>query len=84
MNNIINTLNSINSFSQKVIFYGCSVVIIAVVTSICMIAVNSTFIHEPEIYDIATKILQKFTVVFAQVIIGALIMDWFSKINFDD
>ena len=84
MNKIITSLNSINAFSKKVIFYGCTIVLIACITSICVIAINTAFIHDVSLYDIGVTLLQKFTRVFAYIIISALLMDWFSKIQDDE
>ena len=84
MNKIITSLNSINSFSKKMILYGCTVVLVACITSICLIAINTAFIHDISLYDIGVTLLQKFTRVFAYVIIAALVMDWFGKIQDDE
>ncbi len=81
MNKIITSLNSINSFSKKVIFYGCTIVLIACISSICLIAINSAFIHDASLYDIGVTMIQKFTRVFTYVIIAALLMDWFGKMS---
>ena len=84
MNKIIATLNQMNSFSKKVILYGCTIVLIACIVSIMLISVNASFIHDPELHNIGTILLQKFTVVFAQVVIAALVMDWFQKMQDED
>ena len=84
MNKIITSLNSINAFSKKVIFFGCTIVLIACISSICLIAINSTFVHTASLYDIGVTMIQKFTRVFAYVIIAALLMDWFSKMQDED
>ncbi len=84
MNKIITSLNSINAFSKKVIFYGCTIVLIACISSICLIAFNSAFVHNASLYDIGVTLLQKSTRVFAYVIIAALLMDWFSKMSDED
>ena len=84
MNKIITSLNSINAFSKKVIFYGCTIVLIACISGICLIAANSAFIHDVSLYNIGVTLIQKFTRVFAYIIIAALLMDWFGKMSDED
>ncbi len=76
MDKIFKTLNSINGFSKKIIFIASSAVLIACISGICLIAYNSAFVHDVELFEIGSMLIKKSTIVFAQFIIGALIIDW--------
>lgn len=78
MDKIFKSLNSINSFSKKVIIYGCMIVLIFCLIGACVIGYNSLVVHEVALYNIGSSLIHTSTIVFAQVIIGALIIDWFN------
>ena len=80
MDKIFSTLNSINSFSKKIILFGSVFVISCCIIGICLIAYNHAFVNNVELYTIGSTLIQKSTVVFAQVTIGALVMDWFKNV----
>ena len=79
MDKIFNTLNSINSFSKKLILFGSIFVVSCCIIGITLIAYNHTFVNEVELYTIGTTLIQKSTVAYAHVVIGALVMDWFKN-----
>ena len=85
MNTIFKTLNSINDFSKKMILYSSCGVLIACIIGICLIAYNSAFAHEVELFKLGSTLIQKSSVAFAELIIGALAIDWFNtKFQSDD
>ncbi len=83
MGKIFTALNSINSFSKKMIVYSSCIAIMACIIGICLVAMNSAFFHNVELYNIASTLIQKVSFAFAQFIIGALIFDWFNA-NFQN
>ena len=45
-----------------------------------IIAYNSLVTEEVALYQLGSNMIQTSTVVFAQVVIGALVIDWFNTI----
>lgn len=80
MDKIFKSLNSINTFSRKIIFYGCIIVIAFCVVGAGIIAYNSLVTEEVALYQLGSNMIHTSTVVFAQVVIGALVIDWFNTI----
>jgi len=78
MDKIFKSLNSINSFSKKIICYGCIVVLAFCIIGACLIFYNSAVTQEVALYEIGANLIQTSTVVFAQVIIGSLVIDLFN------
>lgn len=76
MDKIFKTLNSINSFSKKIILFASCAVLIACIFGMCLITYNSAFVHDVELFNIGSTIIRKSTIVFAQFVIAALVMDW--------
>ncbi len=83
MNIIFKTLNSINSFSKKIIVFASCATLIACIAGISIIAYNSCFVHEVEFFKIGSTLIQKGIIVFCHFTIGALIIDWFNA-NFQN
>jgi hypothetical protein len=82
---IFKTLNSINDFSKKMILYSSCAVLIACIVGISLIAYNTAFANDVELFTIGSTLIQKSSVAFVQFIIGALIIDWFNtKFQNDD
>ena len=80
---IINkTLNSINDFSKKMIIAGCLIVAVLCIIGACLILYNGMVTHVALLDEIGTTLIKKSTIIFAQFIIGALLIDWFK--NFMD
>ncbi len=77
MDKIFKSLNAINSFSKKIIMYGCVIVLAFCLIGACIIGYNNFSVQEVALYQLGANMIQTSTVVFAQVIIGALIIDWF-------
>ena len=84
MDRIFKTLNSINSFSKKLILFGSVFVVASCIIGISLIMYNQAFVNQVELYTIGSSLIQKSTVVFAQVVIGALMMDWFKNVFQND
>ena len=79
MNTIFKTLNSINSFSKRLIFFASLFVVSFCIIGITLIMYNQAFTNQVELYQIGSTMIQKSVVVFSHVVIAALIMDWFKN-----
>lgn len=80
MSKIFKSLNSINNFSRKIIFFGCIPVLCFCLIGAGIITYNNFFTNEVALYEIGANMVQTSTVLFAQVVIGALVIDWFNAI----
>lgn len=78
MDKIFKSLNSINNFSKKIICYGCIVVLAFCIMGAGLIFYNNIFTQEVALYEIGSSLIQNSTVIFAQVIIGSLVIDLFN------
>ena len=79
MDKIFKALNSINGFSKKLIFFGSTFVLGCCIIGITLIMYNHSFTNQVELYTIGSTLIQKSIVVYSQVVIAALIMDWFKN-----
>lgn len=84
MNNMIKTINSINNYSKKIIFFASVGLVIACSISVCLIIYNATFYNQVELHNIATTLIKKSSTIYTQFIIGAILMDCISKNMNDD
>lgn len=80
MDKIFKSLNSINSFSGKIILYGSIIILAICIVGACIIGYNQIFTQEVGLYALGVNLIQTATTVFAQVVIGALLMDWLGHI----
>ena len=78
MDKIFKSLNSINNFSKKIICYGCIVVLAFCILGAGIIFYNNLVTEEVALYEIGSSLIQNSTVIFAQVIIGSLVIDLFN------
>ena len=78
MDKIFKCLNSINTFSKNIILYGCIIVLAVCIVGAFIIGHNSALVHEVALYKLGSGMIHTSTVVFAQIVIGALIIDWFN------
>lgn len=78
MNIIFKTLDSMNSFSKKIIILSSCAVLSACIIGICLIAYNSCFAHDVELFKIGSTLIQKAITVFCHFTIVALVIDWFN------
>lgn len=76
MGKIIKSLNSINSFSKKVIMIGSFPVFAMCIAGIVTIGYNAVVTQEFNLYRIGCSMISTSCVVFAQVVIASLIMDF--------
>ena len=84
MDRIFKALNSINGFSKKLILYGSAIVVGCCIVGISLIMYNHSFTNQVELYSIGSKLIQKSIVVFSQVVVAALVMDWFKNTFHND
>lgn len=78
MDKIFKSLNSINNFSRNIIYYGCLIVLAFCFIGVGLILYNNVVTQEVGIYEVGTAFIKNSTVIFAQVIIGALVIDLFN------
>lgn len=80
INKIISSLNSINSFSKKIIIVGCSFVFILCALGVAVIGYNSTVANEVDLYTLGSYMVYTSCVLLAQVVIAGLIIDFFNTV----
>lgn len=80
MDKIIKSLNSINNFSKNIIKYGSIIVLALCIIGACIICYNKFTVQEVQLYELGSGLIKSSTIVFAQVVIGGLIIDWFNTI----
>ena len=80
MGKIITSLNSINSFSKKVIIIGCIPVFIMCIAGMAIIGYNALVAQEFNLYLIGSSMISTSCTVFAQVVIASLVMDFLNTI----
>lgn len=77
---VINSLNSINSFSKKFIIFSCIPVLMLCIAGIGVVAYNNSFTQEVNLHLIGSSMISTSCVVFAQIVIAALIMDFLNTL----
>lgn len=80
MSKIIKSLNSINSFSKKVIMIGCIPVFTMCIAGMAIIGYNVFVAQEFDLYLIGSSMVSTSCVIFAQVVIASLVMDFMNTI----
>lgn len=80
MSKIIKSLNSINSFSRKVIIFGCIPVFAMCIAGMVIIGYNALEAQEFNLYLIGSSMISTSCVIFAQIVIASLIMDFFNTV----
>ena len=78
MDKIFKSLNSINNFSKNIIFYGCMVVIAFCLLGVGLITYNNAIAQEVALYELGSALIKNSTIIFAQVVIGSLVIDFFN------
>lgn len=77
---IFTELSGINSFSKSIIKYGTLAFYVLLLTGTAIIALNRTVLDYNLYYDfVANSIIEKSFLVFAEVVIGGLIIDYIIK-----
>lgn len=86
INKIVKSLNSVNSFSKKIIIGGCSVALFLCIIGMLLVIYNSITNNEVALYNIGSTMISTSGALFAQMVIGALIIDFFGNVvnNRDD
>lgn len=80
MDKIFKSLNAINQFSKKIIFYGSLFVLALCSIGAGIIIYNSLVLQEVALYELGSSMIQTSCVVFAQVVIGGLLIDFFHTV----
>ena len=86
MDKIVKSLNSVNSFSKGIIVTGCSISLILCIIGMILVGYNSIISRQVHLYNIGSTMISTSVVLFAQIVIGALIIDFFGNVlnNHDD
>lgn len=86
VNNIVNSLNSINSFSKKIIVSASIISLILCIVGTGIITYNANTNQTMSLHALGSSMIYTAIVLFAQFIIGSLIIDLFNTIinNNDD
>lgn len=83
---IITNLNSLNPMSNKIVLYGSVIALMLCVTGVGIIAYNNIIANQINLYKIGTSMIYNSIVLFAQMVIGGIVIDFFSNMmnNNDD
>ena len=83
---IIKNLNSLNPLSNKIILYGSIIALILCSAGITIMAYNNIIANQISLYKIGSSMIYNSIVLFAQMVIGGLVIDFFSNMinNSDD
>ena len=77
---IFDRLNSINSFSKKIIKWGCVISFFLCLCGVGIIEYNSMNMNKISTYNIGSTMLYTAIVMFAQIVIGSLLIDFFGQL----
>ncbi len=77
---IFDRLNSINSFSKKIIICGCTFSLILCLIGVGVIEYNNLNLNQVSMYDIGSTMVYTAIVAFAQIIVGSLLIDFFGTL----
>lgn len=77
---IFERLNSINSFSKKIIKWGCIISLLLCLSGVGIIEYNSIYLNKISTYNVGSTMLYTAIVMFAQVVIGSLLIDFFGQL----
>ena len=83
---IVESLNKVNSFSKNIIRSGCYIALFLGVIGMVLVTYNNVVAQKVELYNIGSSMIYTGAVFFAQMVIGGLIIDFFSSMvgNHDD
>ena len=86
MSKIVKSLNQVNPFSKKIIVTGCTISLLLCIIGVILVGYNNIVSQQVELYTIGSSMIQTAIVLFAQVVIGGLVIDFFSNLvnNHDD
>ena len=77
---IFERLNSINSFSKNIIKFGCIISLIMCIGGFGIIEYNDICLNQISTYNIGSTMIYTAIVMFAQIVIGSLLIDFFGKL----
>lgn len=77
---MLKSLNSINPFSKKFIMFGCIPVLLLCIAGVILIAYNSNCAQEVNLYLIGSSMISTSCLVFTQIVIAGLIMDFLNAL----
>ena len=77
LHKVCERLNSINSFSKKIIKYGCIFSFILCMMGATVVAYNQIALSKIALYNIGTSMVYTSIVAFSQFVIGGLLIDFF-------
>ncbi len=80
INKVIKSLNSMNSFSRKFIMFGCIPVFLLCIAGVVVIAYNNSFVQEVNLHLIGSSMISTSCVVFTQIVIAGLVMDFMNTL----
>lgn len=80
MGKILNRLNSINDYSKKIIVYASMLCLVLCISGISLLLYDSNISHSFELHNIGCSTIHAGIVLFAQFIIGSLIIDFFNTL----
>ena len=83
---IVKSLNSVNSFSRKIIIISCAISLFLCIIGIGLVGYNNIFVKQVELYNIGSTMILSAGSLFAHMVIGALIIDFLGNVvnNHDD
>lgn len=77
---IFERLNSINSFSKKIIKWGCTFSLLMCIAGVGIIEYNNITLNKIATYNVGSTMVYTSIVVFAQIVIGSLLIDLFGTL----
>lgn len=85
-NKIIEKLNSVNKFSQKIIITGAIISLALCIIGIGIVTYNENFIKQISLYTLGTSLIYSAITLFSQFTIGGLAIDLVGNVlkNRDD
>ncbi len=77
---VIEKLNSVNSFSRKVIISGSIISLALCMIGLGVVTYNENVIHQISVYTIGTSLIYSAITLFSQFTIGGLAIDFANNI----
>ena len=83
---IVESLNSINKFSKNIITIGSILASLLCIAGMIIVNYNYVKLQQVNLYTLGSTMIYTASVLFAQVIIGGLLIDYFGNLihNHDD
>ena len=77
---IFERLNSMNNFSKNIIKYGSLFSLVMCTIGVGIIGYNSLYTNKISTYNIGSTMVYTSIVVFAQIVVGSLLIDFFGTL----